>query len=412
MIHRISIENFYSVAGETVLDLRASGAAPDHPGIRPSLSTPDVKLPTVVAIYGPNAAGKSTILRALTSCVSFVVHSADLNPEALIPNFQAHFNAEWIKKPIKISIEFDAVWISGPANLETLPPPGQKIGDLFRYELELNTDPEEGTATSVRREALLYNPKGRFRRIFERTFDASYYLGKEMHIRADDARLQAVKDNASVVSTLAKLNHPLMKTVWDDLRNLQSNAWYYSHTQPDTTTIINHYRKFPDLLKDLTRKMRCIDVGVKDVRLIEAPGMPPYFVFDHDGLSQPILLREESAGTRHFLHMFPIFDFLLKIGHIGIFDEFDADLHPVLVAELLGWFRSSDRNPYRAQIFVAMHNISVLDQLEKEEIFFVEKSLIGATTIFGAQDVTGLRRDVSLEKKYRSGALGALPNIG
>ena len=58
------------------------------------------------------------------------------------------------------------------------------------------------------------------------------------------------------------------------------------------------------------------------------------------------------------------------------------------------------------------HHVGLLDELEKEEVFIVEKDGGGATQVYGAQDVRGLRRDVRLYPKYRAGVLGGIPRIG
>lgn len=386
------------------MDLRASGSAPDHPGLRQSWSQPDVRLPTVVAIVGPNASGKSTILRAITSVFSFALDLDNSQTGQAISGFQSHLREQWMGRTIKICLEFDANWLVENA--------AQGSADLFRYELELNPDPNYGLASSVRREALSYKPKGRFRRVFERVENRHTYLGKEMRMKANDARIQAVRNNASFISTLAHLNHPLMQAVRNDLASMQSNTWHLNRLYPDLRTVVNYYIDMPDVLEQLQRDVRRIDVGINGVTIQQQPGVEPFFLFQHDTLSVPMVLQGESAGTQHFMVMFPMIHYMLQSGQSGVYDEFDADLHPDLVRELLGWFHSHERNPIGAQIFLTMHNVAALQDLEKEEVFLVEKSLEGATTIYGAQDVEGLRRDVSLERKYRSGALGALPNIG
>lgn len=48
----------------------------------------------------------------------------------------------------------------------------------------------------------------------------------------------------------------------------------------------------------------------------------------------------------------------------------------------------------------------------KEEVFLVHKDLFGATEVYGAADIKGLRREVSIYNKYMGGKLGALPRIG
>ncbi len=102
----------------------------------------------------------------------------------------------------------------------------------------------------------------------------------------------------------------------------------------------------------------------------------------------------------------------LRIGVPAVLDEIDGDLHVDIAGEILSWFRSHETNPSGAQLFVSSHNVGLLDHLEKEEIFIVEKDSSGATRVHGAQDVQGLRRDTRLYPKYRAGVLGGIPKIG
>ena len=372
-----------------------------------------MRLPTVVAFVGPNASGKSTVLRAITSCIWFALSSSDLDADEVIPAFQCHLAEDWLHAPIRISIDFDALWVADlAADNAALGSMDRQRAALFRYELDLQPDRHSGQASTVLREALSYRPKGRFRRIFEFVKGQKPYLGSEMKMSPGDARLQAVKHNGSFISTLAKLNHPLMQIVNQDLRQIYSNAWKSSRVPFDIDGITKYYRDNPTVIEELRRELRRIDVGIRNVQLQESPGIQPYFVFEHASLAQPLTLDQQSAGTRHFLVVFPTIYYILQTGRIGVFDDFDADFHPDLAAELLDWFRSDARNRHDAQIFLTLHNVAVLEGLEKEEVFLVQKSAAGATTLYGAQDIIRLRRDVSLERKYRSGVLGALPKIG
>ena len=93
-------------------------------------------------------------------------------------------------------------------------------------------------------------------------------------------------------------------------------------------------------------------------------------------------------------------------------DAIDTDFHPNLAAEILNLFRQPDANPYEAQLICSLHNLSLLDDLEKEEVFIVEKDREGVTQAYGARDIAGLRRGANLQKLYRGGALGGLPAFG
>jgi len=84
--------------------------------------------------------------------------------------------------------------------------------------------------------------------------------------------------------------------------------------------------------------------------------------FKHSGLDAPIFMNEESAGTRRFIDIFPRLHHVLETGSVAIFDEIDADMHPLLMPEIFRWFNDEKRNPHRAQLFFTAHNPALLDE--------------------------------------------------
>ncbi len=72
MLHRLEIENFYSIREPQVIDLRASGHAPeDADRLAPLWKGENERAPKVVALFGANASGKSNVLKALSFLVWF-----------------------------------------------------------------------------------------------------------------------------------------------------------------------------------------------------------------------------------------------------------------------------------------------------------------------------------------------------
>ena len=110
--------------------------------------------------------------------------------------------------------------------------------------------------------------------------------------------------------------------------------------------------------------------------------------------------------------MFPYLNLALEAGRLVVMDALDTELHADLAMEVLDWFRRPDTNPHGALLVCSLHNLALLDDLEKEEVFIVEKDHEGATQAYGARDIAGLRRGANLQKLYRSGALGGLPAFG
>lgn len=397
MIHRISIENFFSIRDKQTLDLQIAVNAPDLFNFRVSLSKPEIRLPSVVALFGPNASGKSTVLRAITTTIAFALYSFRLPPNETLRDFQSFRSEAAWNSPTKISIDFDASWL-------------REASTLFRYELHLDQAGPWTGAQRVLYEAMHFAPEGKMRRVFERRGD-KITVGKDFDIGANDVRLKSVRPNCSVISTLAQLNHRVAYLIWQDLSSLQSNLWGLSQVETGVKDLLHYYTEDAELTKGLNRELRRLDTGL-DRMIIEKGPEGLFAKFVHDGLDEPILMVEESTGTQRFIGIFPRLHYVLKTGHIAVIDELDSDLHPLLIPELLRWFHDPKRNPHNAQLWLTVHNAAVMDELEKEEIFLCEKDLYGGTRIYGAQQIEGLRREPSLARKYLGGVLGAVPHIG
>jgi hypothetical protein len=191
VIHRIAIENFFSIADRQELDFRVAVNAPDLGCFRDSRAVPGQRLPSIIGIYGPNASGKSTVLRAVTSAAAFVQHSFSIAPDGHILFFNPHAHNNWWNRPTKITIDYDG-------QLEENGAPA-----VFRYELHVGNDSGK-FGKDVEYEALLHAPKGKFRKIFERERQ-EFAFGREFGITGNDSRVKSIRPNASVISTLAQL---------------------------------------------------------------------------------------------------------------------------------------------------------------------------------------------------------------
>ena len=404
MIHRFRINNFQSIREDVELDFRIPGTTPEMPCFRRSRSRPDVRLPSVIALIGPNGSGKSTLLRAIVETFRFIIYSYGYQSRNLhtFPSFLA---PETLAAPTRVEVDF-----------ETLSPkPNEDVANsLLRYTLELERDSTSLYATRVNHEALYSFPKGRPRRLLERKKGQHVYVAKEMGLRPHDDRLCSIPENASAISSLARMRVPFLVKILGDIRDAQTNiaSVYNDSRGSDVEKITDYYREQKNLTNKVSDKLQRFDLGIKDMKLRPTEDGKWFLTFDHHGLSEPVALQRESAGTRRLVHMFPSYNRALDTGHLAVMDSLDTDFHTELSMEVLNWFRRKETNPMKAQLICALHNVSVLDELEKEEVFIVEKDRSGATRVYGARDVSGLRRGTNLQKQYRSGALGGLPAFG
>ncbi len=400
MIHRFSVSNYGSIRDEVTLDLRVPGTAPDLPCFRRSVAKPDVRLPAVAVIMGPNGSGKTTLLRALVGVIRFasILHQPSLR---LLPFFSQETEADPTR--FRLEGEWDAL------------APGENPG-LFRYELAVRPVQTKGLVSSqvICHEALFHFPKGRPRRLFERGDPGTpIYVAREFGITPSDDRLSAVRADASVLATLDLLNVGLANEIVERLQGWLGGTNIVGHATHSvgTSTTISLLEESPAVHDWVAEQIKCSDLGIGGLRILPVAGSKQV-MFDHSGLDRPVHLDFESSGTQRLFHLLPQLKFALDQTGLAIHDEIDGYLHVDIVSEILGWFRSRKSNPNKAQLLVTSHHVGLLDDLEKEEVFIVEKDDTGATRVHGAQDVTGLRRDARLYPKYRAGVLGGLPRIG
>jgi predicted ATPase len=166
----------------------------------------------------------------------------------------------------------------------------------------------------------------------------------------------------------------------------QTNIVGFGRIQKNNTQWLSLYAKDKACLEHLNRELRRFDAGLESMSIEQ--GEQGFFAkLKHIGLDNFIFLSEESTGTQRFIEIFPLLHFALQSGSIAVIDELDTDFHPLLIPELFRWFSDPDKNPHNAQLFFTAHNPALLDNLEKEQIFFLEKPSGESTNVYGASRI-------------------------
>jgi uncharacterized protein len=402
MIFRLEIENFYCFRDLQVVDLEVAENVPDVPGRFGSIA-PGVRrrAPKIVALFGANASGKSTVLRGLTFLAWFARDSLLSAPEARLP-YDRFNDAESAERPTRLRLSFTG-------ETDPLASSEEKRGwSVYLYDLVLGN--ALNGSNRVIAEALRRQPEGRGRshRVFERdengvvVADASFRLGSYGSI--------AIRNNASAIATLAQLGHPLSLKLREAARTVWSNI-LLERVEPREEDAARLYLLSPDLTAKLNREIDRIDVGIRGMQ-VTGHGSSAELRFYHQGLQIPMHWAAESHGTRSVLKYFPVINHALEGGGVAVIDELDASIHPHVVAEIFRWFHNPERNARDAQLWITCHNASLLDELEKEDVFICEKDRQGYARVYGLKDVKSVRRDHNLYRKYMSGVYGGVPLIG
>lgn len=169
--------------------------------------------------------------------------------------------------------------------------------------------------------------------------------------------------------------------------------------------------------------LRFADLGIDDVQVVgqaedrtrmsAQPRRRLRLIHRAGGQEVPFDLTEESAGTQTWFALIGPALSALRNGQILLFDEIDASLHPRLSARLLELFQDPKTNPHNAQLIFTTHDTSLLNFLNRDEVWLTEKAGDGATTLTALAEFGGdkVRRSLNLERAYLQGRFGAVPDL-
>jgi len=402
MIRSFGARNFLSIKDRVAIELEIGSKATDAENI--FIKTPDGKrFPSVIAIYGANAAGKTSFLSIPRFLADFIANSAFYPPELSIAVFP-FLSKDTTALPSELSASFDLPFGNG---------------DVATYWYEL-----QATQDKVQSEVLRFAAAGSNRKLlFQRTLDNDRYkfeFGPAFRSPNVDSLAPQVGKKASLISFLSISGHPIALQVRTAAMLVFSNILAYGRQQfPAEDVATKIYKDNQAAKRQLLDFIRFLDIGITDMDFKELdskdiqgrPNKVAVPTFSHSSLSRPLDFHEESHGTRALYIRFPSLMGPLDTGGIAIIDEFDSDLHPLVIPKIIDLFHSKDTNKKGAQLFFSGHNPYTLSFLEKEEVYFAEKNLNGETSFFGLRDVSGVRRADNYFLKYLSGSYGAVPRL-
>ena len=133
--------------------------------------------------------------------------------------------------------------------------------------------------------------------------------------------------------------------------------------------------------------------------------------FKHFG-KYDLKFDEESAGTKRFFLLAAILILVIRSSLIIPIDEMESSMHPDLVKFFILFFLKNSKS---SQLIFTTHMRELLIDkkiLRKDAIWFCEKKKDGSTELFSLIDFgSEIREDSSIYNFYKYGKLGAIPNI-
>lgn len=366
------------------------------------------------AIYGANAAGKSTVLAALLAMRMIVLRSAaDGADDVDVPVTPFLFD-ESATKPTM----FEAVFV--------------RKGMRYQYGFEC-------TRQRITDEWLYAYPERRAQHVFSRTYNPeseSYDWELKPYLKGRKSLWRDSTGPRSLFISVAARNNS------EQLAEIRK--WFRDEiidgSQADTNKTANMIDETDVVVKEAILSLfEIADLDIVDLRL-EARQLNdnPVFAAVRDALPAEarksfdeaktyqvftkhrtkdggeiwLDLTDESKGTQSFFAQTGSIMQALSTGAVLVFDELNNNLHPLLARAVVSIFHSKKWNPLRAQILFTTHETALLttDSLRRDQVWFAEKNDEGATIIYPMTDFEP-RKSASLEKHYLQGRFGAIPYI-
>ena len=419
MLIEFRVENHRSIREEQVLTTEAAaiGEAEDT---RPRpVDGYDKALVPVVALYGPNASGKSNLLSAFAFMTSAVASSfRRWDPEGGVPREPfawGPFRAQPSLFEVTILIE----------------------GTRFEYGFVVDDE-------RILEEWLHAWPKGRRQTWFERD-GQTFKFGDSLRGRNKTVE-EMTRDNALFLSTGFQLNHEQLQPVASWFRHVGFNSvsdklivhfmqrlrhrrWVEEHvssSERQVSILPEEERVYEDatVMKEL---LTSADVGIVDFEFRSSDFMTsggkirkrlePFFKHASSNGDSWLPLDAESDGTKALYRMAPTLLWILRYGGLFVVDELERSFHPVLANTIIKLFNSPETNPKNAQLLFTTHNTHLLGNLtgepalRRDQIWLTEKNEEGATCIYPLTDYKP-RKSENLERGYLQGRYGAIPFPG
>jgi uncharacterized protein len=407
MIVDFNVQNFRSIKGLETLAMNAAGIVSRNNQLEETNLipvSPKLSLLKTKAIYGANASGKSTMIRALSAFVNIIVNSVKDEKilDKLIDSFRLSDETFLAPTYFQLSFVYNNV--------------------QYRYGFEA-TKEEIGSewlfGTPGKKEVPFFTREGSDIHVNENQFQEGAKV-IDLYKQSDN---DIGRKNSLFLTAVRSFNQGIAREIVEYISRyiiISGLSDHYMHLRAEYFMGNEAVRiKMVELLK-------LADTGIEDVFRDEYTpenSLEPNYItvtrhkgFDKQGKpAQPVILRMstmESEGTKKMFEISPALLESLEGGRVLILDEFDARFHPLLSRKIVELYNSSANK--NAQLIFATHDTNLLTPhlLRRDQVCFVEKDQQGASHFYSLADFKGVRNDASFEKDYIAGKYGAIPFLG
>ena len=384
MLIQFSITNYRSIRNQTTISFKASADKAMEASLI-EVTNKQRMLPSL-AIYGANASGKSNLLKALILMKDMVCGKyAQLLKGDKLPYEPFAFTDEQT-----VPSELDIIFYMD----------GVKYAYGFSY-----------TQDSIQTEYLYHWPRGREALIFSR--EGNEFTFRE-NIQEQMRLARHTSPNRLYLATSNEWNNKLTENafMWFTNNLMDANA------DNDLRALaIEAVKRGKESKSRLIHEMMTADLGLEDIEIKEHLGERQIVTYHRTGKGgsvYPLLIEQESAGTKFFFSRIGLWLKALSEGGVIVIDEIDTSLHTLLTRHLVELIQDSAINKNGAQLLFTTYDVGLLDRtlLRRDQIWFVEKDSGTLETAVYALTEFSPRKTENIAKGYLQGRYGAIPFIG
>ena len=423
MIVNFSIQNFGSIKHKQTISFEADET--EHLEEAYVIKTDGLRLLKLALVYGPNASGKTTILKALDFLREIVLYPKDKKTDEL--EFEPFlFDSDTPGQHSILCIEF--------------------LQDNIKYLYEV----EFTKKAIIRDELSFYNPKKA--NLYKRTTNVDNQFTEitfGSRIKIDKAFEKVLEANTLWNNTVLG---GYLKTNIDFKELKQVIEWFEFYLKPMVRTDTNLERYVTAGInageinkEDVVAILKKADFQISDIVIQEKESSLDDALIDllvnrsKDSTTQLKLPADkrltslrpelehtvnehrfslpfelESHGTKRFYGFAGLLAQLIKQPVILPVDELEASLHPELYIHFLLSFLL---NANRSQVIATTHHREILnnkDIFRNDAIWFTDKDKESATEVYSLADFDSsvVKDSTNVLNAYKSGKLGATPNPG
>lgn len=421
MIINFSVQNFGSIKEKQTLSFEAtkSNDLEDYYIIH---SENDIRLLKLALIYGANASGKTTVLKALDYFRDLVLEpqkkktdTLDFNPflfdESTLNN-STTFSIDFIQNKVRYSYEVE--YCEKAVLSEELKFYDPNKASVFKRTTDINKQFTEIT----------FGSKIKKDKTFEKNLEANTLwnntvLGGFMKTNIELFHLKEVTD------WFTEYLRPLVQTK-TELDGYITSQIEKSKLNKDA--LVHILKKADFNISDILINDEKKELDDKMLRVFEALELPEDMIekiksnplkkleLEHtiDGKKYSLPFNLESQGTQRYYGFAGLLSLLVNSSIAFPIDELEDSLHPDLYIHFLLSFLVNSKN---SQIIATTHNREILnnkDLFRNDIIWFTDKDESCSTQLYSLSDFDSsiVRDTTNILNAYKAGKLGGTPNLG